>query len=111
MFHLGKPKKVLGDGGGAALNLHQWDLIFSGHQDVLLVIEHSSQVHAPNYIHMRESKQRENRNQIKFVFTICILYDVCYLCGMFKKNRELYKLVSGEKGTTTTIKDNEKCNI
>lgn len=53
---LGKPKEVVDDGGGAALDLHQWDLIFSRHQDVFLVVEHSSQVHAPNEISMRQMK-------------------------------------------------------
>lgn len=53
--HLGKPMKVLGDGGGAAVDLHQRDLIFSRHQDVLLVVEHSSQVHAPE-ITMRRTE-------------------------------------------------------
>lgn len=42
------------DRGGAALDLHQRDLIFSCHQDVLLVVEHSGQVHTPN--EMREAK-------------------------------------------------------
>lgn len=51
--YLGKPKKVVGDGGGAALDLHQWDLIFSRHQDVFLVVEHSSQVHAPETINAK----------------------------------------------------------
>lgn len=54
--YLGKPEKVLGDGGGAALDLHQWDLIFSGHQDVFLVVEHSSQVHAPNETNTGQTK-------------------------------------------------------
>lgn len=38
--------KVLGDGGGAGDDLHQRDLIFSCHQDALLVVEHSGQVNA-----------------------------------------------------------------
>lgn len=54
-YHLGKPRKVVGDGGGAALDLHQWDLIFSCNQDVFLVVEHSSQVHAPNEIRNRRN--------------------------------------------------------
>ncbi|KAF3846770.1 hypothetical protein F7725_003848 [Dissostichus mawsoni] len=41
--HLCKPEEVLDDGGGAALDLHQRDLIFSRHQDVLLVVENSRQ--------------------------------------------------------------------
>lgn len=44
--NLGKPKEVLGDGGGAALDFHQWELIFCCHQDVVFVVEHGSQVHA-----------------------------------------------------------------
>lgn len=52
--HLGKPRKVVDDRGGAALDLHQRDLIFRCHQDVLLVVEHSGQVHTPN--EMREAK-------------------------------------------------------
>lgn len=48
VVHLSKPQEVLGDGGGAALDLHQWDLIFCRHQDVVLVVENSCQVHAPN---------------------------------------------------------------
>lgn len=51
--HLGKPRKVVGDGGGAALDLHEWDLIFSCNQDVFLVVEHSSQVRAPNNVNIR----------------------------------------------------------
>lgn len=47
LSHLGKPKKVLGDGRGAAMDLHKWDLSFSCHQDVLLVMEDSRQVHTP----------------------------------------------------------------
>lgn len=54
--HLGKPKEVMSDGGRAAMDLHQWDLIFSCHQDVFFVVEHSCQVHAPNEINMRETK-------------------------------------------------------
>lgn len=73
VFHLGKPKKVLGDGGGAALDLYQWDLIFSSHQDVFLVVEHSSQVHTPNNVHMRKTKQRENRNQINFFYNTYLI--------------------------------------
>lgn len=46
--HLGKPKEVVGDGGGAALDLHKWDLIFSCQQDVVLVVEDGCQVNAPN---------------------------------------------------------------
>ena len=46
--YLCKPEEVLDDGGGAALDLHQRDLIFSRHQDVLLVVENSRQVHTPN---------------------------------------------------------------
>lgn len=46
--HLGKPEEVVGDGGGAALDLHEWNLIFSCQQDVVLVVEHGCQVHAPN---------------------------------------------------------------
>lgn len=49
--------EVLGDGGGAGVDLHQRDLIFSCHQDALLVEEHSSQVHAPE-ITMRKNPQR-----------------------------------------------------
>jgi len=54
--YLGKPKEVLGDGGGAALDLHQWDLIFGCHQDVFLVVEHSRQVHAPKTTNARRAK-------------------------------------------------------
>lgn len=52
--HLGKPREVVDNRGGAALDLHQRDLIFSCHQDVLLVVEHCGQVHTPN--EMREAK-------------------------------------------------------
>lgn len=54
--HLGKPKEVLGDGGGAALDLHQWDLIFGCDQDVILVVEHSRQVHPPDRINLRKRR-------------------------------------------------------
>lgn len=58
MVHLGKPKEVLGDGGGAALDLHQWELIFSCQQDVFLVVAHCCQVYAPNEIDIRDTEQR-----------------------------------------------------
>lgn len=45
--HLGEPGEVVDDGGGAALDLHQRDLILSCHQDVLLMVEHGGQVHTP----------------------------------------------------------------
>lgn len=54
--------EVLGDGGGAGVDLHQRDLIFSCHQDALLVEEHSSQVHAPE-IPMRQNKQGEKEDK------------------------------------------------
>lgn len=54
--HLGKPKEVVSDGGGAALDLHQWELIFSCQQDVFLVVEHCCQVHAPNEIDIRDTE-------------------------------------------------------
>lgn len=46
--HLSEPKKVMGDGGGAALNLYQRDLVFSCHQNVVFVVEHSGHVHTPD---------------------------------------------------------------
>lgn len=61
--HLRKPKEVLGDGGGAALDLHQRDLFFRRHQDVFLVVEHSCQVHAPNETNMKQSTLRENNTE------------------------------------------------
>lgn len=60
--HLGKPEEVMDDGGGAALDLHQWDLIFSCHQDVFLVVKHSCQVHAPKQVNIRRD-QRERRTR------------------------------------------------
>lgn len=44
---LGKPGEVVDDGGGAAIDLHQRDLVLSRHQDVVLLVEHSGQVHTP----------------------------------------------------------------
>lgn len=46
--HLSKPKKIMGDGGGAALDLHQRNLVFSCHQDAVFVVEDSGQVHSPD---------------------------------------------------------------
>lgn len=43
--HLREPKKIMGDGGGAALDLNQRDLVFSCHQDVVFLVEHGGQVH------------------------------------------------------------------
>lgn len=54
------------DRGGAALDLHQGDLIFSRHQDVLLVVEHCGQVHTPN--EMREAKLKL-RNMFRVLYT------------------------------------------
>lgn len=45
--HLSKPQEVLGHGGGAALDLHQRDLVLRRQQDVVLVVEDGGQVHAP----------------------------------------------------------------
>lgn len=45
--HLGEPGEVVDYGGGAALDLHQGDLILGCHQDVVLVVEHGGQVHTP----------------------------------------------------------------
>lgn len=56
MAYLGKPKKVLGDGGGAALDLHQRDLIFTRHQNVFLVVEYSRQVHTPDENNIKQHK-------------------------------------------------------
>lgn len=74
--HLGKPRKVVGDGGGAALDLHQWDLIFSCHQDVFLVVEHSSQVHTPNEINEMDQIKRKN---LYWLFKLCVTvyFDLC----------------------------------
>lgn len=72
--HLGKPRKVVGDRGGAAVDLHQRDLIFSGHQDVLLVVEHSGQVHAPNEINMRQTiTERKLKNECISYSTVRLL--------------------------------------
>lgn len=60
--HLGKPKEVMGDGGGAALDFHQWELIFSCQQDVFLVVEHRCQVHSPNGI---QETQNKDKDQVK----------------------------------------------
>lgn len=38
----------MGDGGGAALDLHQRNLVFSCHQDAVFVVEDSGQVHSPD---------------------------------------------------------------
>lgn len=51
-IHLSKPKEVLSDGGGAALDLHQRDLIFSCHQDAVFVVEYSRQVYTPEEINV-----------------------------------------------------------
>lgn len=54
--HLSKPRKVMDDWSGAALNLHQRDLVFCSHKDVVLVVEHSGQIHTPNEINMTQTK-------------------------------------------------------
>ncbi len=72
--HLGKPWKVMGDGGGAALDLHKWDLIFGCHQDVFLVVEHSRQVHAPNYINTicdRPNKREKTEIIARVTVAVC----------------------------------------
>lgn len=38
------------DGSRAALDLHQWDLIFCCHHDVVFMVEDGGQVHAPDGI-------------------------------------------------------------
>lgn len=46
--HLSEPKKIMGDGGGAALDLYKRDLVFTCHQDVVFLVEHGGQVHTPD---------------------------------------------------------------
>ncbi len=76
----------MGDGGGAALDLHQWDLIFSCHQDVFLVVEHSSQVHAPNEINemdqiKRNYRRKSTTEQNRMCHSSSVLQSDCfYLC-------------------------------
>lgn len=71
--HLGKPKEVLSDGGGAALDLHQRDLIFSCHQDVVFVVEYCRQIYTPEEISVRHTQQFE-RN-ICQISTLKIVFD------------------------------------
>lgn len=55
--HLSEPKKILRDGGGAALDLYQRDLVFSCHQDVVFVVEDSGQVHSPGEKDPRQARK------------------------------------------------------
>lgn len=55
--HLSEPKKIMGDGGGAALDLYQRDLVFSCHQDVVFVVEDSGQIHSPDENDARQAKK------------------------------------------------------
>lgn len=55
--HLSEPKKIMGDGGGAALDLYQRDLVFTCHQDVVVLVEHGGQVHTPGENDATHKKQ------------------------------------------------------
>lgn len=55
--HLSQPKKIMGDGGGAALDLYQRNLVFRGNQDVVFVVEDSGQVHSPDENDARQAKR------------------------------------------------------
>lgn len=61
--HLSEPKKIMGDGGGAALDLYQRDLVFSCHQDVVFVVEDSGQIHSPDENDARQAKKKYIRDE------------------------------------------------
>lgn len=46
--YLGKPEKILHKQAGVGvINLHHRDLVFMGHQDVVILVEDGCQVEAP----------------------------------------------------------------
>jgi len=46
--HLGEPEKILHEQAGVGvINLHHGDLVFMGHQDVVILVEDGCQVEAP----------------------------------------------------------------
>ena len=46
--HLGEPEKILHKQARVGVvNLHQGDLVFMGHQDVVILVEDGCQVEAP----------------------------------------------------------------
>lgn len=87
--NLGKPKEVLSDGGGAALDLHQWELVICCDQDVFHFVEHSCQVYTPNN---EAKKKNRGENKISFILT---------REDRKKLNREVGAIKGGQKGTET----------
>lgn len=69
----------MGDGGAAALDLYQRDLVFSRHQDVVFVVEDSGQVHSPDGNDARQAKKITQLEMSLLSISLSVKYDLKWL--------------------------------